>query len=133
MSDEFYKKHLICLQTWMKVRHQCRTVTAYSDLMGVSQSTADVWHNQPESKVPAQVLMLTELVTGMKIELLSPFNELRNLVMRIWQLSGNPSLEAQVELHHRLFQYFKKTTRSDKGMTLFAKLWEQRSCHIQEP
>jgi len=73
-----------------KIRHRalleairfCGGVSAYSNRIKVSRSRASNWCNKPEINIPYEYVVLTEDVTRVSIERLSPFTELANKTIR---------------------------------------------------
>ena len=60
----------------------CGGVTAFSRRLKVSRSRASNWCNRPEIEMPYQYAVLTEDLTQVSIERLSPYNEAANKVIR---------------------------------------------------
>lgn len=78
-------KYEICYYAWLEVKKWFGSVTAYAKLMGLPHSTVNDWFNSPGIEIPFEYLALTELITGVPIERLSPFTEHINKIMRRWQ------------------------------------------------
>ena len=60
----------------------CGGVAAYSKRIKVGRSRASNWLNQPEINIPYEYVVLTEDVTQVSIERLSPFTEAANKAIR---------------------------------------------------
>jgi hypothetical protein len=60
----------------------CGGVVAYSNRLNVNRSRASNWCNQPELNIPYEYVVLTEDVTQVSIERLSPFTDAANEVIR---------------------------------------------------
>ncbi len=54
----------------------CGGVTAFSQRLKVNRSRASNWCNRPEMEMPYQYAILTEDITQVSIERLSPYTEL---------------------------------------------------------
>lgn len=60
----------------------CGGVTAYSKCLKISDTRAGNWVNRPEIEIPYEYAVLTEEITQVSIERLSPFTESANKVIR---------------------------------------------------
>lgn len=60
----------------------CGGVTAYSQRLKVSRTRASNWCNKPEIEIPYEYAVLTEDITQVSIERLSPDTEAANKVIR---------------------------------------------------
>jgi hypothetical protein len=70
----------------------CGGVAAYSNRIKVSRSRASNWLNRTEINIPYEYVVLTEDVTGVHIERLSPFTETANKALRRLRSSYKPPL-----------------------------------------
>ncbi len=72
------------------IRHQalleaigiCGGVVAFSKRIKVSRTRASNWLNQPEINIPYEYAVLTEDVTDVSLDRLSPFTETANQAIR---------------------------------------------------
>ena len=60
----------------------CGGVCAYSKQIKVTRSRASNWLNRPEINIPYEYVVLTERITQVSIERLSPFTEEANKAVR---------------------------------------------------
>lgn len=73
-----------------EIRHQalleairiCGGVVAFSKRIKVSRTRASNWLNQPEINIPYEYAVLTEDVTQVSLDRLSPFTETANRAIR---------------------------------------------------
>ncbi len=68
----------------------CGGVTAYSKCLKISDTRAGNWVNRPEIEVPYEYAVLTEDITQVSIERLSPFTEAANKVIRRLRAKETP-------------------------------------------
>jgi len=68
----------------------CGGVTAYSKRLNISRSRASNWCNQPEIEIPYEHVVLTEDITQVSIERLSPFTEAANKIIRRLRTQNTP-------------------------------------------
>ncbi len=94
VQDKYEIRH----RALIEAIHICGGVTAYSNQLKVSRSRASNWLNQPEIAIPYEYVMLTEEMTQVSIERLSPFTEQINQALRRWQnKNGQNSAELSVD------------------------------------
>lgn len=78
------------IENKIEIRHRalleavrfCGGVTAYSQQIKVNRSRASNWINQPEIEIPYEYVVLTEDITRVSVERLSPFTEAANKLVR---------------------------------------------------
>ncbi len=77
-EDKYEIRH----QALLEVIRFCGGVTAYSELINVARSRVSNWLNQLTIDIPYEYVLLTEYLTGVSIERLSPFTEAINKMVR---------------------------------------------------
>lgn len=82
MSFDSANKYEIRRRALLEAIRFCGGVAAYSRRLKVSRSRASNWRNQPEIAIPYEYVVLTEDITQVSIERLSPFTESANKVIR---------------------------------------------------
>jgi hypothetical protein len=75
-------KYKIRQQALLEAIRFCGGVAAYSDRLKVSRTRASNWCNRPEITIPYEYAVLTEVLTRVSIERLSPFTETANKAVR---------------------------------------------------
>lgn len=76
-------KYKIRQQALLEAIRFCGGVAAYSDRLKVSRTRASNWCNKPEITIPYEYVVLTEVLTRVSIERLSPFTETANKALRL--------------------------------------------------
>jgi hypothetical protein len=92
MSVDRLNKYEIRHRALLEVVRICGGVTAYSKAINTSRSRASNWVNNPEMEIPYEYLVLTEDLTHVSIERLSPFTEAANKVVRRLRAKDKPLL-----------------------------------------
>lgn len=75
-------QYAIKRQAWLEAVRFCGGVSAYSKCIKVLRSRLSNWVNQPELDIPYEYAILTEKLTGISVERLSPFTKDSNQVIR---------------------------------------------------
>lgn len=78
VSDKYEIRH----RALIEAINFCGGVAAFSNRIKVSRSRASNWLNRSEINIPYEYVVLTEDVTGVHIERLSPFTESANKAIR---------------------------------------------------
>lgn len=82
MSLDIRNKYEIRHRALLEAMRICGGVTAYSKSINISRSRASNWLNRDEIEIPYEYVVLTEELTQVSIERLSPFTEMTNKVIR---------------------------------------------------
>ena len=94
----------------------CGGVAAFSRRIKVGRSRASNWLNQPEIKIPYEYVVLTEDVTQVSIERLSPFTEAANkAIRRLRQIDKLSTLELplnEIQLGNTFYPDYCKVKQS---------------------
>lgn len=94
----------------------CGGVAAYSRCLSINRSRASNWINQSDIEIPYEYAVLTEEITQVSIERLSPFTEAANKVIRRLRYKGKTEpiyfeLKSIIVGEHRYFKYPQKDRR----------------------
>lgn len=89
----------------------CGGVAAFSQRLKINRTRVSNWRNQPEIRIPYEYVVLTEAITQVSVERLSPFTEASNKALRgLLALSSlaptEVSLNDIIIDHHPYIRYF---------------------------
>lgn len=95
----------------------CGGVAAFSNRLKISCTRASNWRNKPAITIPYEYAVVTEAITRVCIERLSPFTDVANKAMRRVLTESNLS-PVEISLHEIIVSKESKTRRFKQDRTI---------------